>query len=580
MTETATAPPPLPVVEDIQKQWPELTLKVSQMEAEQSALEKENKTLRALLERVIEHRQKSHAELILILTTLVGKLPLNEVGGIVGRLVEHSNNTAQYLAALIKGTVDAQLPEPELLKSLEQSKRELAAAVKMAIEELIALQTPLETETLQSLIAKPDLFFSPPVARANRCFVKASLPRERVIREFGEEALAFFNDLTTDPKLNPRPKPEEIALGFKPDFEALLQQNPSLVANKRQELTALYQKVQASKASTEEARLQKHAFLRMSFLIELLNYYENQNTIAPDSVFAQRLPSLVEQLVLPAGQETLDEKLIVPVELLLALIVNPEHRLMVINNLGKGGGIVRSLRFVLRLRVGKIPDNDPEQIFPEFVRHLIPPQKPPTPAEIAAVLKLVNPEMQLRVIQTLFDTDRLTKDKADQLGKAVATALELKLPEKPKGQALDAAQLEGQRAWTRVKELIAGRADAATVAGAIRDRLNVKYDSDEIRQSWLTLIEADTISFIRIFCQMPYRSNGTTDPIARAVIETYVTRLTHEKYASTYHKVVNSLKTMYAAKPDNPTLTNFTALVKWVSPEAATKLAADIGMSH
>jgi hypothetical protein len=580
MTETAIAPPPLPVVEDIQKQWPELTLKVSQMEAEQAALEKENKTLRALLERVIEHRQKSHAELILILTTLVGKLPLNEVGGIVSRLVEHSNNTAQYLAALIKGTVDAQLPEPELLKSLEHSKRELATAVKMAVEEMIALQTPLETEMLQSLISKPDLFFSPAVARANRCFVKASLPRERVIREFGEEALALFNDLTTDAKLNPRPKPEEIALGFKSDFEAILQQNPNLVANKRQELTALYQKIHASKASTEQVRLQKHAFLRMSFLIELLNYYENQNTIAPDSVFAQRLPSLVEQLVLPAGQDTLDEKLVVPAELLLGLIANPEHRLMVINNLGKGGGVPRSLRFLLRLRAGKISDTDPEQLFPEFVRHLIPPQKPPPPAEIAAILKLVNPEMQLRVIQTLFDTDRLTKDKADQLGKAVAAALELKLPEKPKVQAADSAQVEGQRAWTRVKELITGRADAATVAAAIRDRLNAKYDSDEIRQSWLTLIEADTISFIRIFCQVPYRSNGTTDPIARAVIETYVTRLTHEKYASTYQKVVNSFKTMYAAKPDNPTLMNFIALVKWVSPEASAKLAADIGMPH
>jgi hypothetical protein len=318
----------------------------------------------------------------------------------------------------------------------------------------------------------------------------------------------------------------------------------------------------------------------MSFLIELLNFYDNQNTIAPDSVFAQRLPSLIEQLVLPAGQETLDEKQLVPAELLLGMIANPEHRLMVINNLGKGGGMPRSLRFVLRLRTGKIADNDPEQLFPEFVRHLIPQQKPPPPAEIAAVLKLVNPEMQLRVIHTLFDTDRVTKDIADQLGKAVAAALELKLPEKPKGQAVDPAQLQGQRAWARVKELIVGRADAATVAGAIRDRLNAKYDADEIRQSWLTLIEADTISFIRIFCQMPYRSDGTTDPIARAVIETYVTRLTHEKYTSTYHKVVNSLKTMYAAKPDNPTLMNFIALVKWVSPEGAAKLAADIGMAH
>ena len=108
--------------------------------------------------------------------------------------------------------------------------------------------------------------------------------------------------------------------------------------------------------------------------------------------------------------------------------------------------------------------------------------------------------------------------------------------------------------------------------------MNAKYDSDEVRQSWLALIEADAISFIRIFCQVPYRANGSTDPIARAVIETYVTRLMHEKYVSTYQKVVNSLKTMYAARPDNPPLLNFTALVRWVSPEAAAKLSADIGM--
>ncbi len=226
----------------------------------------------------------------------------------------------------------------------------------------------------------------------------------------------------------------------------------------------------------------------------------------------------------------------------------------------------------------KIPDNDPEQLFVEFVRHLIPPQKPPEAAALAAILRLVQPDMQLRVIQTLMDTDRITKDKADPLGKATAAALNLKLPEKPKAQAADSAQLESQRSWNRIKELITGRSDAATVAAAIRDRLNAKYDSDEVRQSWLTLIEADSISFIRIFCQVPYRANGSTDPIARAVIETYVTRLTHEKYASTYQKVVNSLKTMFAAKPDNPTLLTFTALVRWVSPEAAAKLCADIGM--
>jgi hypothetical protein len=57
-----------------------------------------------------------------------------------------------------------------------------------------------------------------------------------------------------------------------------------------------------------------------------------------------------------------------------------------------------------------------------------------------------------------------------------------------------------------------------------------------------------------------------------------VTRLTHEKYAATHRKVVNSLKSMFAARPDHPTLVNFLALVRWVDPEAANRLGADIGM--
>ena len=36
---------------------------------------------------------------------------------------------------------------------------------------------------------------------------------------------------------------------------------------------------------------------------------------------------------------------------------------------------------------------------------------------------------------------------------------------------------------------------------------------------------------------------------------------------------------MFKAKPDSPTLVNFMALVKWVSPEAANKLSTDIGMA-
>jgi hypothetical protein len=61
-------------------------------------------------------------------------------------------------------------------------------------------------------------------------------------------------------------------------------------------------------------------------------------------------------------------------------------------------------------------------------------------------------------------------------------------------------------------------------------------------------------------------------------METYVTRLTHEKYTAVYNKIVNSLRNMFRAKPDSPTLLNFTALVRWVDPAAADKLCADIGM--
>ena len=41
---------------------------------------------------------------------------------------------------------------------------------------------------------------------------------------------------------------------------------------------------------------------------------------------------------------------------------------------------------------------------------------------------------------------------------------------------------------------------------------------------------------------------------------------------------MNSLRNMFAAKPDSPTLLNFMALAKWASPEAAGKLCADVGM--
>src|SRR5512141_53898 len=117
-------------MEEIQQGWHELSSKVARLEAEKTGLETENKLLRTLFERAVEHRQKSHTELVLLLTGLVSKLPINDVGVVVSKLIEHNNNVSQYLAALINGAADAPLPQPAVLQTLEQTRRELTAAIK------------------------------------------------------------------------------------------------------------------------------------------------------------------------------------------------------------------------------------------------------------------------------------------------------------------------------------------------------------------------------------------------------------------------------------------------------------------
>jgi hypothetical protein len=564
-------------IEEIQQGWYELTSRVSQLEAEKDALEQENKVLRSLLERSIEYRQKSHSELVLLLTTLVSKLPLNDIGIIVSRLVEHNTNVGQYLAALVKGTAEAALPQPTILKTLEQTKRDLVTALKPVIEELIQLEAPLETQLLRNLSTEPELFFSPRIVRANRCFIKGQIPKERIVKEFGEDALIFFNDMTTDPKLNPHPKQEEIVLGFKNDFETLFQQNPGVIPVKRQELLELYQKIQRSKAPTDQGRAQKSAFQKLSFLVELLHFYEHQNTEPADILFAQRLPALVEQLVLSGPQEKLEEKLIAQAEGLIAFVINPDHRHMIVNNVGKSGGTARTLKYVMKLREEKVLDRD--EVLTEFVKHLLPSHKPPPAQALAAIVRLVHPEMQLAVVRSIMTSDRLRKEDSEDLGKGLCAELGIAgLIEQLKAAESVSPEVERQMAWAKIKDLIARRGDAQAVAAAIRERLNARYDAEEVRQSWITLNEAEPLSLIRIFCHIPYLASGKTDPIARTVIESYVTRLTHEKYAATYRKVIKSLKNMFTAKPDSPTLLTFMALVKWASPEAATKISSDIGM--
>src|SRR5689334_4318890 len=139
MNDTVIFTPPSASIEEIQRGWHELKSRVAQLEAERAALEHENKSLRFLLERVVEHRQKSHSELVLLLSGLVSKLPINDVGVVISKLVEHNAHVNETCAALAKGKADAALPQPLALKALDQTKRDLIAALTPAVEDLIKL---------------------------------------------------------------------------------------------------------------------------------------------------------------------------------------------------------------------------------------------------------------------------------------------------------------------------------------------------------------------------------------------------------------------------------------------------------
>ena len=564
-------------VEEVQRDWHDLQLRVQQLETERTVLDQENKTLRSLVERVIEHRQKSHSELVNLLATLVSRLPINDIGVVVSRLVEHNQHVNEVCASLSKGKLDDSLLQPVLLKQLDKAKRDLTAAFKPEVEALLKLDAPYEAGLLESLLEKPDDFFSPAFARANRGFVKGQLPRERIVREFGEAALIFFKDVTTDVKFNPRPKPEEIMLVFKPEFAELLRQNPNAAAARQTELEALFQKVRQSRENTEPSRAQKNAFTRLSFFLELLHYYENRSTESPDVVFAQRLPPLIEQLAIPADRDTLDEKLVQSVEAMLALVISSDYRKSIINNLGKAGGLARTLRYTLAFRVEKLSDIDPLTI--ECIKHLIPQGKAPAPAAIIAVLRLFNPPMQQACIRTISATDRLRKEDAEKLAKAVAKELGLEeIVSRINQQSNLPPERERQLAWDHIKDLIGSRTTPVEIIAAIRKRLGGRYDADEVKACWLVLTESDPMIFVRVYCLFPYLANGQSDPLARAILETFANRLTHEKYAAIYTKVVTALRNLFKVKADSPALVNFINLVKWVDPHSAEKISKDIGM--
>ena len=408
--------------------------------------------------------------------------------------------------------------------------------------------------------------------------MKGQLPRERIVKEFGEEALIFFKDVTTDLKFNPRPKPEEIMLTFQNDFEALLAQHPNVAAAKHGELQALFQKVRATRENTERSRAMKNAFLRLSFVLELMHYYDHTDTESPDVVFAQRMPPLIEQLVITGERETLDEKLLVQAEGLLALILSTDYRNSVINNIGKGGGLARTLRYTLTFRAEKLSDIDP--LTQECVKFLLPPGKVPSAESLLPVLRLFNRHMQQSVVRAILDSDRLRKDEAQPLVRTLAKELGLvEVENQLNNKTIITPERESQLAWENIKNLIGSRATPAEIAAAVRKRLHAKYDADEIKASWVAVTEGDPLVFVRVFCLLPYLPDGSTDPVARAVLESYVTRLTHEKYAAIYAKVLTALKNLYKVKADSPALVNFIALAKWVDAAAADKIVTDIGMT-
>ncbi|HEX7652211.1 MAG TPA: hypothetical protein VF607_01815, partial [Verrucomicrobiae bacterium] len=378
---------------------------------------------------------------------------------------------------------------------------------------------------------------------------------------------------TTDPKLNPRPKAEEIMVSFAPEFETLLPQHPNIATAKRPELQDLFQRVRQSRG----ARNQKNAFLKLCFVVELLHYYENQNTESPNEIFAQRLPPLIEQLVTTGEHDAPDENLIKQAEALLAMVISPDHRMAVVNNFGKTGGLSRTLRFILTFRATTYNEHDPVTL--DFLKHLLNLDKQPRQEVFVQVLKLLGKDSQKSLLRCLINSGRLRREEAEPLARTVAKEIGLSEEDVlPKVEGSHGGAPVSGGGWDNIRLLIASRAAPNDITVAIRNRLHSKYDSEEVKQSWLILTESEPMTLVRVFCLLPYLPDGQTDPIARAVLESYATRLTHEKYLTTYTKVVGALKNLYKVKPDSPAVVNFISLVKWVDAASADKIARDLGM--
>jgi hypothetical protein len=246
--------------------------------------------------------------------------------------------------------------------------------------------------------------------------------------------------------------------------------------------------------------------------------------------------------------------------------------------MGKAGGLARTLRFVLTFRAVKLTEIDPVTL--ELIKHMISAGRIPKTAAILPILRLIPPEMQGVIVRAIAATERLRREDSEAAAKAIAGELGLKqLEDRLNASSILSVEQERKIAWGNIEELISRRSTPHDIAAAFRNRLQTRFDADELKQSWLTLTGTDPMSFVRIFCALPFLPDGQTDPAARPILESYVQRLMHEKYAATYAKVLTTLRNMFKARADGPALMNFIALVKWIDPEAAAKLGRDIGMT-
>ena len=311
--------------------------------------------------------------------------------------------------------------------------------------------------------------------------------------------------------------------------------------------------------------------------MELLHYYENQSTESPDVVFAQRLPPLVEQLVVTGENDTLDEKFIKQAEELLSHIISARTRQAVVNNFGKAGGASRTLRFILTFRSAIFTEHDP--VTADFVKHLLAGQKNPAPGPIVTVLRFLNAEAQKVVVRAILNSERLGREDSERLARELIKEFWVCRSCQP--AEWRAASLRqntheslGHHQGTHRPSRFAKRNHQAPSANSSTPS-TTPTKSNKAGSSWPNPIRCRSSVYSACCLICP-----TARPILlRGLFRDVSSRLTHEKYATTYTKVVNALKNLHKVKADSPALLNFIALVRWVDPTSADKLVHDIGMA-